>query len=502
MKIDLSMVEFPADSHWQAVLCFLENNQFGELKALCPVEFCVKLQHSFPYEWSYWKKTEDFELIILHKGKYKQQIIDGFLQNLDKSHEYIFGNSVFLVYIRHDIDKKEQLGDPNHNYLITISHFIGSKFLKFKKRVASMGHGLFIGAVGDKISHSGKQTQIKNILLVTANNCGNVGDDAITFAAKFLLQKAFPKSQIMIDQLPCHKKKLIGYDLVVLGGGGILYDHNFYNVQNYCQYILYAHSLGIKSAVIGVGAQDIYTERGIELYKRALDLCEFVAVRDKLSYQILKERVKIKSPLYLNRDVVFAAEELPNKEATKKGNSKPILLYSLLDPAAIPFRPGESAYRLHHDNCFRYLAEHFDLRLLVQSKDDLVFYQELKKQYPCQIIRVPYEESNQVVNLYRQADLIMTSRLHGYIFAALAQVPVICVTFDNPGTKLAGIISDFLQSSSKCIIPISDYSFGQLVDMLKKYHDASNVLVVNKEEVLKSQTEALKLIEIFKDKLN
>ena len=474
-------MRFPHDdSNWTEVIDIIKENNLVNIKTIAPVEFCNELDDCYPYEWSYWHDLQDYECIILHKGMY-DRLKNDFLDKLEENYDYIFGNAVFNVYIVSSLNENSLKGHEVHFSLRTIIQSL------------------------KKILHIGKQFKAKasqkNILLVTANHCGNIGDDAITLASFDILQSVYPDANIVIDKGPASKELIAKVDLVVLGGGGIFYDDCFYNSQNYCQYLLYAQEYGIKSCAIGIGAQGILSEFGIELYNQALNRSEFIMVRDKISEDILINRVMLNKPVILNRDVVFSMKTSIDDFIEIKKESKPIVLFSLLDVSKTSETIVRNKYRNNQEECLKFLNEKFDLKCFVQSADDLPFYQTIKKKYNCEIISLDYAQTRSVISIYQQADLIITSRLHGFIFAALAQVPVIPVTFESPRTKLGGVINNYLPSAKFSLLPLNEYSLYNLKEKIDIFMQNPKQLIVDCSELQENKRITSKIKHEIKQKI-
>lgn len=463
------------DYNWKEIIGLIESNGWETATILAAVEFCAKFSNCFPYEWSYWQELNDFDCIILHKGML-DRLKDNFLDAIDDEYDYIFGNSVFNVYVKRELNENGLRGHAVHFSINSLIHGL-KRVLKINKQYKA-------------------KSNKKNILLVTANHSGNIGDDAITLASKDILQSIYPEANIVIDKGPASKELIGKVDLVVLGGGGIFYDNCFYNAQNYCQYFLYANELGVKSCAIGIGAQGIKTSYGIELFRRAINCSEFIAVRDKHSYNSLKDIVKVDVPVIVNQDVVYTLKSKGSR-TIKRNTQKPLLLFSLLDASRMPTARNTIKYQDSQEECMALLAERFEVKLLVQSRDDLNLYNKLSKRFNLDTISVDFDDVYQIINIYKQADLVITSRLHGFIFAAQAQVPIITVASKNVGSKLGSMVFDSVPSTALGYIVLREYDLDNLKDKLAIYDENSQLLIPDIEEIRTCQKLASKLKTVF-----
>ena len=479
-KQKIRNMSFPDhDGNWIEVLDMLKENNWHDCTTISPVEFCNKLRNSVPYEWSYWQELSAFECLILHKGMY-DRLRNDFLDGVESAFEYVFGNAVFNVYVSKENNISNIKGHKVHFSLNDMIQGI-KKLLKIGKQYKA-------------------RPKEKNILLVTANHSGNIGDDAITLASLDILQEAYPDATVIIDKGPASKELISRVELVVLGGGGIFYDHCFYNVQNYCQYLLYAHEFGIDSAAIGIGAQGITTECGSELYRRSLDTVKFISVRDPCSYKKLKHEVVPKTNLYTHQDVVFGLKNSKSNLLIKK-ESKPVLLFSLLDASIMPTSNSTKLYQKSQTECVEFLTRYFDVILFVQSKDDLNMYKKLKDLYQLNILELEYSKTREVVDVYSQADLVLTSRLHGFIFSCLAQTPVITVASSHEGSKLGSMVFDSVPSAKSGFIVLKEYCLDLLKQKVDLYLRDPDALVPDVNEVNKNKNIVNKLPQLFKDQI-
>lgn len=462
-------IKFPAnDGSWNQVNLFLNKHRLFELSTIAPVEFCIKLDDCVPYEWSYWNKLTNYDCLIIHKGML-ECFKNNYLNHISQFYDFVFGNDVFNVFILKSLNNIKLSGDNNHR----LNHFeLKAPFEKQRD----------------------ESVVINKILLVTANNNGNIGDDAITHASFDMLQAIFPNAQILVDKAPAVKQTISNVDLVVLGGGGIFYDNCFYNAQNYCQYFLYAHEAGVKSCAIAIGALGRRTILGNELFKQALDLTEFIVVRDQQSQLALTTMVSTTTPVILKQDVAFTLQSDGNTIIPRKTN-KPLLLFSLLDAKG---KPNMLVYQNAQFDCMQFLVEHFEVKLLLQSTDDLAFYTELSNKFNLEIIKIAFRSVKQIVNIYQQCDLVVTGRLHGYIFASLAQVPTISVVVKRDNSKLYRLIIDSIPSGQIGLIDKSVYTINKIKDKIAIFNKYPKSLIVDYLEVKDCQKQSNQTSDVIR----
>ena len=415
------------------------------------------------YENSYWQTCEEFDVVIVHKG-FTGRFKGGWLEELLNTHTYAFGNEVFLIFIKPILAKERKLSGEQ-------SHLDRDEILK------------------NVSSYSRKKPQPEvNILLVTAGNSGNLGDDIIALAAKALISQEYPDAHITEDKAPADKKEIQNYDLIVLGGGGLFYETCLSNVINYCQYFHYANEFDIPICAIGIGAHAIQSERGIEMFKHALKSAAFIAVRDLRSYKILYKRLSLPIPVLLRQDTALSLYSPEKNKQPKQKKAKPLLLFSLLDTESMLGAEHDTTYRVTIFECVAYLQEHFEICLMVQSKDDLNLYQELQDLHGFDVKSLDYSEADQAIDVYRAADLVLTSRLHGFILATLAGVPVLPVT--GKRGKLGGIIQYAFPSLDSRRLLMKEFNVENLKKKIEEFMVNPQTFVAASDELRSSSQEA------------
>ena len=464
-------ISFPKhDKAWVLILDFIKKNYSEKLKFLVPVEFCKELENSFPYEWSYWSRITDFDCLVIHKGLINK-LKNNYLQEYEKTFDYVFGNEVFNIFLKKEHNKEKYKGDS--------SHFLTTEHLDEK------GNSLI-------------NPSDKNILLVTANNNGNIGDDAITLAAYDLLQETYPDAKIHIDKAPANKQLISQVSLVVIGGGGVFYDNDFYNAQNYCQYFLYAHEAQVKSCAFGVGALGRRTILGNILFKHALDKSEFIIVRDKYSKKALEDEISTNTPVFCKQDIAFTLNNGAQYFLTRS-TKKPLLLFSLID---MKNRKNFIDYQQQQIECMQLLVELFEVKLLLHSRDDFELYQNLSKRFNLEIVELDFSETRQVLSLYQQCDLIITARLHAFIFAVSANVPVITVSSQKKASKLDILINDSIPSCKNNNLNMHKYNKIILKKIISNYFNDKSYFIANPKEVLACKKHAIEIKDILESHLN
>ncbi len=250
----------------------------------------------------------------------------------------------------------------------------------------------------------------KNIVIFGTPNHGNLGDYAIYLAEKKLLQEYAPDYHIFdvnmavfnseIDYL----SKLIGKkDLLILTGGGNL-GNQYMDDENIRRKVI---SLFPKNRIVIFPQTMFFTadetgeqEKAItaDVYNTHKDL--WIAARDELSYREMQ--VMFTGKLFLLPDVVLTWGTLTAKQ--RKG-------------ALVVLRSDVESSINNEQR--RYVVQ-----LLMRT------YEKVEKTDTV-VKDIPIEDFDKNLQnkweQFQKAELVITDRLHGMIFAAISQTPCLCI---------------------------------------------------------------------------
>lgn len=472
----INNMSFPSDDVYWADVWRIIEGYTASYKILAPCEYCALTTSAEPYPFSFWRSLDEYGFLVLHKGM-KELLSERLLANVFNDWDCIYANAVFLVYCSPEV--KCEVDSVSINLHFSILDFVR----KLKSKIQSSTDSFKKGA-GSKY------------LLVSANGYGNLGDDAITIASRDLLLSCDPSAEVIIDSPPLNRDLIGSADYLVLAGGGIFYDSCFYNAQNYCNYILIADELGVKSFCLGIGTQGIKSVLGFELYKNALDKCEFISVRDSRDYEVLVKEIGVSTVVNLSQDVVFSIDKKRQYHIANRCDAKPLLLYSLLDSSKLLAANVMQGYQDAALECIGYLVESFDVKLVVQSRDDLGAYDKILKKFNLDVISFDINDVYQVQSLYEEADIVLTSRFHGFIFSLKAGASIISV--GSRGGKIHRLISHNIPSARSGFIPLRNFSMAALKEKVSLYFECKDYLKADTKEVSESIDSSKSVVELLK----
>lgn len=263
-----------------------------------------------------------------------------------------------------------------------------------------------------------------------------MGDDICAYAGKYAVEQVDPNAEVIVSAPPMKVSDIKWADYIILSGGGILYDREPSNVENYLQYIDKASKLGKKSAVLGVGVQGIVTEEGKRRYKKSLSKCEFVSVRTKKDKQLLDETgftdsvatfdIAYLTPSYVKEIKSSFWKRYKDKPKPK---NKPRVGICMINLRMLKGDAYDGVFKEFDNTIEKFIDQarkDFDIFLIQHANEDAKVMKPLAYKYD--ITFVPYKSIQDLpglFRLYKTLDLMIGVRLHSIALGIMAEVPVI-----------------------------------------------------------------------------
>lgn len=330
-------------------------------------------------------------------------------------------------------------------------------------------------------------------LIVSPNGYGNVGDDICGYSGAYLARSLDPKALVVVTSPPFKEHLALAADVIILSGGGVLYDRDPANVENYMCYLDYAQKHGKKSAVLGVGVQGIVSDEGKARYREILNKTDLVTVRSAEDKAEL-DKIGVKN-VVATQDLGFLADEWVKPPLFKPAlgdSGKPRLGIGLADVRFLQaYKKGSQKLRdyieLMEANMAR-LAEDFDVYLFSHSLDDKTWREELARKHNLKIVK--YKKIRHFAKLfymYRHMDLVIGVRFHSTVLGILAKKPVVGI---GSGQAKLFKLAQTAPTLLKQCVPLEDSAkLGQLLPNLRRDYDkgAFKVLPASEFDALKQQ---------------
>lgn len=235
-------------------------------------------------------------------------------------------------------------------------------------------------------------------------------------------------------------------DLVVLGGGGILYDHE---ADIYLREVLLAHELDIPVMVYAVSAGPLRVRGTRELVREALNQAALVTVRDRHGRRLLED-IGVYRDIHLTADPALLLEAEPLEQDTLKREgldlSHRLVGFSVREPG--PAAPEIEVNHYHRllANAADFMVDRLDADIvfipLERRHMDLQHSHAVMAQMQCaqraSVLKGEYTPG-QLLRLIGNLEFAVGMRLHFLIFAALQGVPFVPLPY---APKVNGLLQD------------------------------------------------------------
>ena len=306
-------------------------------------------------------------------------------------------------------------------------------------------------------------------VIVSAFGCGNIGDDAVSLAAGEIALRAGMTRWRALGP-GARAADINAAELVIVGGGGIFYDISFRdapeveNIANYTAPLRYGREMGKATAILGIGTQSIATPPGQAAFARAMRDADVITARDPVDVAVL-EGLAPERPVRLSADLAFALAALdPDPPAPIPLAERPLAIIAF--GAFTGFNLPADGRTM--EDCVaalvRHLAATHEVLLALHSDDDAVFYARVAAMTGARVQRLVDIGTRATLALYGSARLVIASRFHGVIFAALAGCAIVPVC--KPDTKIGYLTRHGLPSLAEAEIlslDLADFTPAALV---------------------------------------
>jgi polysaccharide pyruvyl transferase WcaK-like protein len=299
-------------------------------------------------------------------------------------------------------------------------------------------------------------------LIASAYGLGNIGDDAVTLVAGRIAAQAGFRRVILAGAVASFDL-VRDADVVMLGGGGLLYDTadggapRAQNVAYYAGLLRHAQELGRATAVLGIGVQGIHTPLGRTAYAEVLRRAAHVSVRDPGDLQVLREEVGVDHAV-LAADLGFGLA--PWVWPAVAGQARRL---ALVVPGVLSARIGAEADAAWA-GLIRCLGQVQEVVIVQHTDDDRALCARLAKLTGARLEVLTGRGVVRSAELYRQAGTVVTARYHGLIFGLLHGCRMLPVT--TPGGKQGRLIRWALPSLAGALTPIDRFLDGEATGLL------------------------------------
>lgn len=286
--------------------------------------------------------------------------------------------------------------------------------------------------------------------------------------ARHSVEKAInPRSLTRKEVVPLVRE----LDLLILGGGGILYDRD---ASAYLREVNVANELGVPVLLYAISAGPLATEAARRAVREALNASPttLITVRDREACRLLDD-VGVTNEVHLTADPAFLLEPEPLSEQALEAEgvdfSRALVGFSVREPgpAAPDIDPDD--YHEMLANAADFVIERFDSEVLfvpmekIDVRHSHAVVAHMRNSERAEILRRRYSPG-QILDLMGRFEFAVGMRLHFLIFAASRGTAFAALPY---ASKVSGLLRDLDLEAP----PLGDMGVGQLIARIDRKWD-------------------------------
>ncbi len=353
--------------------------------------------------------------------------------------------------------------------------------------------------LGDEAILSGIITQLRKSVPVDITVFSRNPEDT---KRRHKVERSVPVRELTRTEVTPEVKRL---DLLILGGGGILYDAD---ARTYLREVEIAEEAGVPVMIYAVGVGPLIDPNNQRIVREVICNATVITVRERTDQKILED-IGVKCPVIVTADpgLLMEPEPLPENTLIKErmDSGQKLVAMSIREPG--PAAPDIEArhYRSLLANTADYLVNRHDVEIIfvpmernyldVQYSHSVV--SEMMRPQRASVLSGDYT-SGQVLNLMGHFNFAVGMRLHFLIFAAIQRVPFVPLPYASKVTGFINILNIDLP-------PLSKINAGKLIAYVDQSWDDQNVIRKRLEGMIPPlQKQALEnnriAVELLKEK--
>ncbi|WP_303903728.1 polysaccharide pyruvyl transferase family protein [Thiohalomonas denitrificans] len=267
------------------------------------------------------------------------------------------------------------------------------------------------------------------------------------------------------------RKLVEGLDLLVVGGGGLLFDAE---ARTFLREAALAEELSVPVMVYAIGAgplRDVAVQAAV---REVLDRAEVITVREGAARQVLEE-IGVRHEILVTADpaMLLKPEPLPRQTLVTETLDRdgPVVGMSVREPGAAAPDVNQDVYHQLLANAADYIVDRFGARVVFIPMErgvlDMQHSHAVISKMLCPqkaaVLKGEYT-SGQLMTLIGRFDFVVGMRLHFLILAALNRVPFVALPY---ASKVGG----FLEQIGAEMPPIDKVNAGRLLAHIDRSWD-------------------------------
>jgi polysaccharide pyruvyl transferase CsaB len=284
--------------------------------------------------------------------------------------------------------------------------------------------------------------------------------DAEDTRERHKVERVVPVRKLSRDEVLPEVQRL---DLLILGGGGILFDGE---AQNFLREVMLAHEHRVPVMVYAVSAGPLRDPAAQKAVREALARAEVVTVREPGARRILEEiGVHVDIAVTADPALLLKPEPVPADALKREGldGKRPVIGMSVREPGAAAPEIGESAYHQLLANVADFMVDRYDADIVFVPMEPKMLDTQQCHAVAAQMLRAPRAAvlkgdytSGQLLTLMERFAFVVGMRLHFLIFASLQNVPFVALPY-------APKVHGFLEDLNITMPPFAQVGAGRLI---------------------------------------
>ncbi len=321
----------------------------------------------------------------------------------------------------------------------------------------------------------------------------NLGDEAILESIVAQLRKSIENVKITVFTKNCEdtmqrhqvdkaiavqelmrkesQSEISSLDLLIFGGGGILYDRD---IKNYLREIVLAHQVGVPVVVYAIGTGPLNDPENRKLLVENFNRAAAITVRDKQAMKELEE-IGVEKEITLTADPAFLLEptRIPKDSIKQEGieENERLIGFSVREPG--PAAPDLKVEQYHAllANTADFMVSRMNAKVVFVPLEQKVHDPQhshgvislMKHANKATVLKGKYS-SSQILSLIGRFEFCVGMRLHFLIFSALQNVPFAPLPY---ATKVEG----FLEELNMPVPPLHEMTIGDMIAYIDRIWD-------------------------------
>jgi polysaccharide pyruvyl transferase CsaB len=304
--------------------------------------------------------------------------------------------------------------------------------------------------------------------------------------ARHRVERAVPVRELSRNEILPEIESL---DLLILGGGGILYDAE---ANLYLREVTLAQERKIPVLVYAVGAGPLREPAAQRLTRTCINRAAAVTVRERRARQVLEE-IGVQREIEITADpaLLLQAQPLPPDALMREGldTQHRLVGVSVREPGAAAPDIDERHYHALLANASDYMVDRLDADLVFVPMERRVFdpqhchavVSQMAYARRATVLKGEYSPG-QMLTLIGHFVFAVGMRLHFLMFAALQRVPFVALPY-------ASKVTGFLDALEMPMPPLQRVNAGQLIAHIDRWWDMRSELQARIDRVLPSLQE-------------